>query len=88
MEGSTKFPAFDDETQIDHEATPASPESESAASPEATPLEPAESKTVTGLPAASTSLRSRTSKPASFNSRALSRKLARTASGLPPTGLT
>ena len=51
MEGSTKFPAFDDETQIDHEATPASPESESAASPEATPLEPAESKTVTGLPA-------------------------------------
>jgi hypothetical protein len=51
MEGSTKFPAFDDETQIDHKATPPSRESESAASPEATPLEPAESKTVTGLPA-------------------------------------
>jgi hypothetical protein len=52
MEGSSRFPAFDDaERQIDHEATSPSPESESAESPEATPLEPAESKTVTGLPA-------------------------------------
>jgi ParB family chromosome partitioning protein len=51
MEGSSKFPAFDAETQIDHEDAPASRESGSAECPEPTPLEAAEPKPVTGLPA-------------------------------------
>ncbi len=51
MEGRPNIPAFDAETQIDHEDTQPSGESPNAESPEATPLEPAESKPVTGLPA-------------------------------------
>lgn len=52
MEGSPKFPAFDDaEPKIDHEDTRPSRGPENAERPEARPLEQGESKPVTGLPA-------------------------------------
>ncbi len=46
MEGSSKFPAFDAETQIDQEATPASRESPNAGRSEPTPIGASDVETV------------------------------------------
>ena len=46
MEGSSKFPAFDAETQIDQEATPASRESPNARASEPTPIGASDVETV------------------------------------------